>query len=101
MEQSDGLPTGFSPDEYDRVAKAARVVGKSPEAFVRDAALDAADDPFLDALTRARKSVARLAPAFAEHSEEPRPEVTPGLSFPDPAPLGSRDLGQAHQSHAA
>ncbi|MFD4243668.1 hypothetical protein ACFWP3_19030 [Streptomyces sp. NPDC058525] len=101
MEQNDGLPTGFSPDEYDRVAKAARVAGKSPEAFVRDAALHAADDPFLDALTHARESVTRLAPVFAEHSEEPRPPVAVGASFPDAPPLGSRDLGQAHQSHAA
>ncbi|MFD6465358.1 hypothetical protein [Streptomyces goshikiensis] len=100
MEQR-GLPTGFSPDEYDRVAEAARAAGKSPEAFVRDAALHAADDRFIDALTHARRSVARLAPAFAEHGEEPRPAAALGASFPDAAPLGSRDLGQAHQSHAA
>ncbi|OEJ22948.1 hypothetical protein AR457_37695 [Streptomyces agglomeratus] len=101
MEQSDGLPTGFSPDEYDRVAQAARGVGKSPEAFVRDAALHAAEDPFLDALAHARESVTRLAPVFAEHSEEPRSSAAPGASFPDAAPLGSRDLGQTQQSHAA
>lgn len=102
MEQSDGPPTGFSPDEYDRVANAARGVGKSPEAFVRDAALHAADDPFLDALAHARESVTRLAPVFAEHSEEPLPSVVAtGSAFPDAAPLSSRDLRQAQQSHAA
>ncbi|MFF8264301.1 hypothetical protein [Streptomyces virginiae] len=101
MEQSDGLPTGFSPDEYDRVAKAAHRVGKSPEAFVRDAALHAAADPFIDALAHTGQSVRRLAPAFAEHDEEPRRATAGTAAFQDAPPLGSRDLGQAHQGHAA
>ncbi|MFJ5635053.1 hypothetical protein ACIQF5_20750 [Streptomyces goshikiensis] len=98
MDQS-GVPSGFSDAEYDRVANAARVVGKSPEAFVRDVVLDAAADPFIDALTHTRQSITRLAPVFAEHSEEPR--RVPTASFQEPAPLGSRDLDQAHRGHAA
>jgi uncharacterized protein (DUF1778 family) len=50
MEQNGPQVPPFEPHEYARVEAAAHLVGKSPEDFVRDAALAAAADPFLKAL---------------------------------------------------
>ncbi|MFE7777669.1 hypothetical protein ACFU5O_27975 [Streptomyces sp. NPDC057445] len=101
MEQNGEMPSGFNPEEYARVENAARLIGKSPEAFVRDAALAAAEDPFLKALKHAGESVVRLAPVFAEHGEEPRPSPAPSNAWPDAAPLSSRDLHETRHGHAA
>jgi hypothetical protein len=90
----------FEPEEYARVEAAADIVGKSPEDFVRDAALKAADDPFLKALGRTRDRVPQLAEVFAV--QDTRAAGTSTAAWPDPAPMGSRDLRQLPQhGHAA
>ncbi|WP_369228549.1 hypothetical protein AB5J52_48775 (plasmid) [Streptomyces sp. R39] len=89
----------FGPEEYARVEAAAHLVGKSPEDFVRDAALAAADDPFLKALGQARDRVPQLATVF-DAQDVPTPTNT--TAWPDPAPMGSRDLHEVHHhGHAA
>ncbi|MFF3713119.1 hypothetical protein [Streptomyces phaeochromogenes] len=47
MDENRAPLSGFDPEQYARVERAAQVVGKTPEVFVRDAALAAADDPFV------------------------------------------------------
>jgi hypothetical protein len=100
MEQNGPQVPPFGPEEYARVEKAAQLVGKSPEVFVRDAALAAADDPFLKALGKTRDRVAQLAEVFATQET---PAVDPSAAaWPDPAPMGSRDLhGIQQHGHAA
>jgi hypothetical protein len=92
-ENGSHLP--FAPDEYARVEKAAQLVGKSPEVFVRDAALAAADDPFIKALDRTRDRVAQLSEVFATRDVQ---EVPADMTeYPDPAPMGSRELFEIRQ----
>ncbi|MET9915312.1 hypothetical protein ABZZ74_53445 [Streptomyces sp. NPDC006476] len=79
------------------------LVGKSPEVFVREAALKAADDPFLRALSKTRDRIPHLAEVFATQDSpaaEPAAEPAAG-SWPDPAPMGSRDLRDSQHGHAA
>ncbi|MEU6258642.1 hypothetical protein [Streptomyces sp. NPDC047043] len=99
MDQNGSQVPPFEPEEYARVEAAANIVGKTPEDFVRDAALTAADDPFLKALSRTRDRVPQLAEVFATQGT---PTADSGAaSWPDPAPLGSRDLHDARHGHAA
>ncbi|WP_327411317.1 hypothetical protein OG458_42025 (plasmid) [Streptomyces sp. NBC_01281] len=91
----NGSQLPFAPDEYARVEKAAQLVGKSPEVFVRDAALAAADDPFIKALDRTRDRVAQLSEVFATPDAHEAPADT--AAYPDPAPMGSRDLSATWQ----
>ncbi|MFI5673402.1 hypothetical protein [Streptomyces cellulosae] len=100
MGQNGSPMPPFEPEEYARVAAAADIVGKSPEDFVRDAALKAADDPFLKALGRTRDRVPQLAEVFA--TQDTRAADTSTAAWPDPAPMGSRDLHESRQhGHAA
>ncbi|MFG2440709.1 hypothetical protein [Streptomyces sp. NPDC048508] len=93
--EENGPQLPFAPDEYARVEKAAQLVGKSPEVFVRDAALAAADDPFIKALDRTRDRVAQLSEVFATRDVQEAPADT--AAYPDPAPMGSRDLSEIRQ----
>ncbi|MFB7225170.1 hypothetical protein [Streptomyces sp. NPDC056227] len=95
------VPEGFAPDEYDRVLSAAAANGKTPEAFVHDAALAAADEPFLKALRNVGDTVDRLAPVFAGYGEEPGRTAADETEWPDPAPMSSRDLDEARRGRAA
>ncbi|MFJ3339206.1 hypothetical protein [Streptomyces sp. NPDC086766] len=100
MDQNGRQVPPFEPEEYARVEAAANIVGKSPEDFVRDAALKAAGDPFLKALGRARDRVPQLAEVFA--TQDTRAVDTSTAGWPDLAPLGSRDLHDFPQrGHAA
>ncbi|MGW1562875.1 hypothetical protein ACWCQ1_41195 [Streptomyces sp. NPDC002144] len=99
MDQTGPQVPPFAPEEYKRVAAAADLVGKSPEVFVREAALKAADDPFLQALSKTRDRIPRLADTFATQ-DTPAAEAATG-SWPDPAPMGSRDLRDSQHGHAA
>ncbi|MFC9534416.1 hypothetical protein ACFT38_28310 [Streptomyces sp. NPDC056975] len=47
--------------QHDKVRRAAAIAGQSVEEFVRIAVLDAATDPFRDALERAVDTVTRRA----------------------------------------
>ncbi|MBK3642208.1 hypothetical protein PV332_14650 [Streptomyces scabiei] len=98
MDQNGQVPP-FEPEEYARVEAAADIVGKSPGDFVRDAALAAADDPFVKALGQARERVPQLAEVFA--TQDTPAADTGTASWPDPAPLGSRDLSDSRHGHAA
>lgn len=101
MERNETPPAGFDADDYAQVQHAARVAGKDPLTFVRDAALAAANDPFLKALEQAAATVQRLAPAFETAEVEDsslRPVRGPG--WPD-APLSSRELRPQQHGHAA
>ncbi|MEV7392551.1 MULTISPECIES: hypothetical protein [unclassified Streptomyces] len=99
MDQNGSQVPPFGPEEYARVEAAAHLAGKSPEDFVRDAALAAADDPFLKALGRARDRVPQLAAVFDAQDVPAAPTTA---VWPDPAPLGSRDLHEVHgHGHAA
>jgi hypothetical protein len=100
MEQNGAeVPAGFAPEEYEHVTRAARLIGKDPQAFVRDAALAAAEDPFLKALQHTGEAVTRLASVFAAE-EAPGPVASDG-PWPDPAPMSSHDLQAARHGHAA
>ncbi|MDQ1042258.1 hypothetical protein [Streptomyces sp. V4I2] len=100
MDQNGPQLPPFEPEEYARVEAAANIVGKSPEDFVREAALAAADDPFLKALGKARDRVPRLAEVFA--TQDARAADPGTAAWPDPAPMGSRDLQEIQQhGHAA
>jgi hypothetical protein len=82
--QGEGV-LGHQPGE----AKNSRLIGKDPEAFVRDAALTASEDPFLKALQHAGETVTRLAVVFAaEEAGIPGPLASDG-PWPDPAPMSS------------
>ncbi|MFE8950466.1 hypothetical protein [Streptomyces sp. NPDC007856] len=100
MDQNGSQVPPFEPEEYARVEAAANIVGKSPEDFVREAALKAADDPFLKALGRTRDRVPQLAEVFATQDTHAVGASTG--AWPDPAPMGSRDLHEFSQhGHAA
>ncbi|MEU6381663.1 hypothetical protein [Streptomyces sp. NPDC046909] len=100
MDQNGPQVPPFAPEEYERVTAAAHLLGQSPEDFVRDAALKAADDPFLKALGRTRDRIPRLAEVFA--TQDTRAADTSAAAWPDPAPMGSRDLREFPQhGHAA
>ncbi|MEV7512024.1 hypothetical protein AB0O57_29120 [Streptomyces sp. NPDC091201] len=99
MERNEMPPPGFDAEQFARVTHAAQVLGKDPIAFVRDAALAAANDPFLKALEQAGDTVQRLAPVFDDAEDSPVRPVR-GQGWPD-APLGSRDLAEPQQGHAA
>ncbi|KOG29328.1 hypothetical protein [Streptomyces resistomycificus] len=100
MDQNGPQVSAFDPEEYARVQQAAQLVGKSPEAFVRDAALAAAADPFIKALGKTRDRVAQLADVFTAQDSPPVDPRT--AEWPDPAPMGSRDLHEIQQhGHAA
>ncbi|MFE2499592.1 hypothetical protein ACFXKS_36315 [Streptomyces scopuliridis] len=100
MDQNGSQVPPFEPEDYARVEAAANIVGKSPEDFVRDAALAAADDPFLKALGKTRDRVPQLAEVFA--TQDTRAVDTGTAAWPDPAPMGSRDLHEIQQhGHAA
>lgn len=99
MDQNGAQVPPFEPEEYARVEAAADLVGKSPQDFVRDAALAAAADPFLKALSQVRDRVPQLAEVFAAQDT---PAATGTAAWPDPAPMGSRDLHDVRQhGHAA
>jgi uncharacterized protein (DUF1778 family) len=55
------LAVPLSPAEQDQVYRAAEAAGKDVEDFMREAVLDAANDPFLTALEQAADTVARRA----------------------------------------
>ncbi|MEU2556447.1 hypothetical protein ABZ589_33025 [Streptomyces sp. NPDC013313] len=100
MDQNGSPVPPFEADEYERVAAAADIVGRSPQDFVRDAALKAADDPFLKAFGKTRDRVPQLAEVFA--TQDTRAADTSTAAWPDPAPMGSRDLHESHgHGHAA
>ncbi|MDW8478358.1 hypothetical protein R3L02_42175 [Streptomyces scabiei] len=100
MDQNGSPVPPFEPEEYARVAAAADIVGKSPQDFVRDAALKAADDPFLKALGRTRDRVPQLAEIFA--TQDTHEADTSTAAWPDPAPMGSRELQESQRhGHAA
>jgi hypothetical protein len=99
MDQNGSQVSPFDPEEYARVEEAAQLAGKSPEAFVRDAALAAANDPFLKALGKTRDRVAQLAEVFATQDTYPADTT---VAWPDPAPMSSRELNEIQQhGHAA
>ncbi|MFE9454092.1 hypothetical protein [Streptomyces sp. NPDC006739] len=99
MEQNGQVPP-FEPEEYARVEAAANIVGKSLQDFVRDAALKAAEDPFLKALGKTRDRIPQLAEVFA--TQDTGAANTSTAAWPDPAPMGSRDLHEFPQhGHAA
>ncbi|MGW0570240.1 hypothetical protein [Streptomyces tauricus] len=90
----------FDAEELARLEKAARLVGKTPEAFVRDAALAAAADPFLKALSDAGDRARRLAQVFDTQDTHATGEDR--TAWPDPAPMTSRDLHDVqHHGHVA
>jgi hypothetical protein len=100
MDQNGSQVPPFEPEEYARVEAAADIVGKSPQDFVRDAALKAAEDPFLKALGRTRDRVPQLAEVFATQDTHAADSDT--AAWPDPAPMGSRDLHESQRhGHAA
>ncbi|MEU9153656.1 hypothetical protein AB0D59_24660 [Streptomyces sp. NPDC048417] len=100
MDQNGSQVPPFEPEEYARVEAAAHIAGKSPADFVREAALKAADDPFLKALGHARDRVPQLAEVFA--TQDTGVADTGTAAWPDPAPMGSRDLHEFPQhGHAA
>ncbi|MER5385954.1 hypothetical protein ABT040_37875 [Streptomyces sp. NPDC002688] len=100
MDENGSQLPPFAPDEYARVEKAAQLVGKSPEVFVRDAALAAADDPFIKALDRTRDRVSQLSEVFASRDIQAAPADS--VEYPDPAPMGSRELFEIQDhGHAA
>ncbi|MEU5438740.1 hypothetical protein AB0G73_36140 [Streptomyces sp. NPDC020719] len=100
MDQNGPQVPSFDSEEYARVEAAASIVGKSPQDFVRDAALAAADDPFLKALGKTRDRVPQLADVFA--TQDTHSADTTTAAWPDPAPMGSRDLRDIQQhGHAA
>ncbi|MEU9900117.1 hypothetical protein ACIBCS_41485 [Streptomyces phaeochromogenes] len=68
----NGVPvSGFDPEQYARVERAAQVVGKTPQVFVRDAALAAADAPFIKALVDAGARVGTSRRSSARRTREP------------------------------
>jgi hypothetical protein len=91
----------FDADDHARLRRAADLVGKDVETFVRDAALQVADDPFLKALEHAGETVARNSGIFA--AAEPEPERAPAAGdgeWADAAPMSSRDLHVEHRRAA-
>ncbi|WP_326654982.1 hypothetical protein [Streptomyces sp. NBC_01750] len=89
-EAAQDVPAGFTADEYARIVEAARLVGKDPHAFMRDAALEATEDPFLKALKHAGDTVARLTSTFG--TAEVGAPAADTTRWPDAPPMSSRDL---------
>ncbi|MFF4543667.1 hypothetical protein ACFY1J_05380 [Streptomyces sp. NPDC001406] len=65
LAQAQALSAPLTAAELDQVQRAAAAAGQNIEEFVRTAVLDAAADPFLDALDQAVASIA--ARAQGEH----------------------------------
>jgi hypothetical protein len=86
-------------DDHTRLRRAAQLVGKDVETFIRDAALQVADDPFLRALEHAGETVARNAGIFAAAEPEHAPTAGDG-EWADAAPMSSRDLHVEHRRAA-
>ncbi|WP_405547202.1 hypothetical protein OG478_48760 [Streptomyces phaeochromogenes] len=100
MDENGAPVSGFDPEQYARVERAAQVVGKTPEVFVRDAALAAADDPFIKALVDGRDRVGNLAEVLS--TQDTRAAGDDRTAWPDPAQMSSRDLHEIEQhGHAA
>ncbi|OEJ21064.1 hypothetical protein [Streptomyces subrutilus] len=101
MERNETPPPGFDAEDYARVERAAHLVGKDPLTFVRDAALAAAEDPFLKALEHAADTVERLATVFdSADTGVSAVRTVRGQVWPD-VPLGSSDLHDQQHGHAA
>lgn len=96
-------PPGFDAEEYARVERAAHLAGKDPLTFVRDAALKAAEDPFLKALGQAADTVARLAVVFdAGTAENGRSShLMEDDRWDDQPPMSSLDLHDQPHGRAA
>ncbi|MEV6946805.1 hypothetical protein AB0N07_33520 [Streptomyces sp. NPDC051172] len=71
----------FDAAQAGPVSSARSVSGKSPQDFVRDAALKAADDLFLKALDRTRDHVPQFAEVFA--AQDARAADTSTEACPD------------------
>ncbi|MEU0427155.1 hypothetical protein ABZ235_26715 [Streptomyces canus] len=61
LAQAQALSIPLTAAEHDQMQRAAAIAGQSMEEFARAAVLDAATDPFLDALDRAANTVAARA----------------------------------------
>ncbi|MEH6375871.1 hypothetical protein V7793_16250 [Streptomyces sp. KLMMK] len=95
MASNEERHVAFGQDEFERLARAAKAVGKTPEAFVRDLALRAADGPVAKALENAEETIGRLAADFARVDRSTRRPVSGSEK-----PMSSRDL-RARPRHAA
>ncbi|MET7573355.1 hypothetical protein ABZT04_33395 [Streptomyces sp. NPDC005492] len=67
LAQVSALSVPLAATEHDQVQRAAAAAGQSVEEFVRAAVLDAAIDPFRDALDQAADAVARAAEDRIQH----------------------------------
>jgi hypothetical protein len=92
MDQNGRQVPPFAPEEYARVEAAAHLTGKSPHDFVRNAALKAAEDPFLKALEKTRDRVPQLAQVVA--NQDTHAADTSG-AWPDPAPMAAATCARA------
>lgn len=67
LAQIPALSMPLTATEHDHVLRAAAATGQSVEEFVRAAVLDAARDPFRDALDQAVDTVIRAAGDRIQH----------------------------------
>ncbi|MFI5990224.1 hypothetical protein ACIBAC_00020 [Streptomyces sp. NPDC051362] len=67
VDQAQAFTAPLTAAERDQVARAAAAAGKTLEAFVRDAVLTAAYDPFLAAIERAAETIATRNSAEIRH----------------------------------
>ncbi|MEV4927072.1 hypothetical protein [Streptomyces roseoverticillatus] len=94
--QDRQVSAGFPPEDYERLVAAAHGTGRTPEDFVHDAAMRAAEDPFAQALADTVAAIAEMAPAFARADRTTHLLAEDG---PD-TPLSSRSLRRQHRRAA-
>ncbi|MFC5724072.1 hypothetical protein ACFP1Z_28280 [Streptomyces gamaensis] len=98
MDSNEGrhVSADFPPEDYERLVAAAHGTGRTPEDFVHDAAMRAADNPFTQALADTMAAIDEMAPAFARADRTTHPLAEDG---PD-TPLSSRSLRAQHRRAA-
>jgi hypothetical protein len=98
-EHDETVTADFGPEDYERLAHAARAAGKPLKEYLRDsanAAAQAAEAAFREALQQTERTAELLAPFFSDPEDRQRPQAAS-----QDTPMGTRQLRALQHGHAA